>query len=238
VIAVSPSVRWVRSEDVTLLFDLASGEFLAFDGVASVIWSALADRAHPEPLIGELASIFDASTARIAADVEAFRNNCVARGLLVNTTLPIAEPELRPARLASFLFARLPATLHAAAARSRLEVALRLGGFPRAYGYARAATGQKGVPHTERLRDHELETLGRAFVRAEGVFVHRRGTRDCLARSLALFLFLRERGVPASHVVGLTPRPFAAHAWVEIDEVPFLEHTDGLAAFHRLAVLC
>jgi len=39
----------------------------------------------------------------------------------------------------------------------------------------------------------------------------------CLQRSAAAVCLLKRRGFPGQLVVGVQPRPFAAHAWVELD---------------------
>ncbi len=52
------------------------------------------------------------------------------------------------------------------------------------------------------------------------------GRAQCLEQSLALFLLLRRRGVPAELRIGVQPFPFAAHAWVEHDGRPINEPED------------
>jgi transglutaminase-like putative cysteine protease len=39
---------------------------------------------------------------------------------------------------------------------------------------------------------------------------------QCLEQSLTLYVLLRRRGVPADLKLGVRPRPFYAHAWVEV----------------------
>lgn len=48
----------------------------------------------------------------------------------------------------------------------------------------------------------------------------------CLEQSLALAWLLRRRGVPAELRIGVQPRPFYAHAWVEVDGRPLNEPGD------------
>lgn len=48
----------------------------------------------------------------------------------------------------------------------------------------------------------------------------------CLEQSLALTWLLRRRGVPAELRIGVQPRPFYAHAWVEMDGRPLNEPGD------------
>jgi hypothetical protein len=61
----------------------------------------------------------------------------------------------------------------------------------------------------------------------------------CLEQSLALCLLLRRRGVAAEMRLGAQPRPFYAHAWVEVDGVPVAEQADlplNLTMFPSLGV--
>lgn len=61
----------------------------------------------------------------------------------------------------------------------------------------------------------------------------------CLEQSLALCVLLRWQGVAAELRLGVQPRPFQAHAWVEVDGEPVAEHGDlplNLVAFPRLVV--
>jgi hypothetical protein len=63
----------------------------------------------------------------------------------------------------------------------------------------------------------------RRFVRAETFLLSKLGNRDCLPRSLALFIYLRSLGHQVRHVIGVARFPFDAHAWVEKDGQPLLE---------------
>lgn len=58
----------------------------------------------------------------------------------------------------------------------------------------------------------------------------------CLLRSLVLTSLLARRGIPSSLVIGVAVEPrFAAHAWVETEDVPLLP-TNG-ASYERLTRL-
>lgn len=48
----------------------------------------------------------------------------------------------------------------------------------------------------------------------------------CLFRSLTLLCLLERRGVSQTLVVAVRPRPFSAHAWVEVDGQPVLPDAD------------
>mgnify|MGYP006189790501 CR=1 FL=1 len=61
----------------------------------------------------------------------------------------------------------------------------------------------------------------------------------CLEQSLTLFVLLRRRGVAAELRLGVQPRPFYAHAWVEAGGRPVSESENlplTFAAFPNLGV--
>lgn len=61
----------------------------------------------------------------------------------------------------------------------------------------------------------------------------------CLEQSLTLFVLLRRRGVAAELRLGVQPRPFYAHAWVEAGGRPVSESENlplTFAAFPSLGV--
>src|SRR3546814_17502012 len=53
-----------------------------------------------------------------------------------------------------------------------------------------------------------------AFKKAAWLFGE---TDRCLVQSLATCALLRRQGVPCRFAIGVRSRPFAAHAWVELD---------------------
>lgn len=48
----------------------------------------------------------------------------------------------------------------------------------------------------------------------------------CLFRSLTVMCMLDRRGLDQTVVIAVRPRPFAAHAWVEVDGQPVLPDAD------------
>jgi hypothetical protein len=72
--------------------------------------------------------------------------------------------------------------------------------------------------------DAELVTETARRVSMVAAFYPRRAR--CLEQSLALCLLLRRRGVAAELRLGAQPRPFYAHAWVEVNGVPVAEQGD------------
>jgi transglutaminase-like putative cysteine protease len=61
----------------------------------------------------------------------------------------------------------------------------------------------------------------------------------CLEQSIALYILLRRRGARAELKLGVQPRPFYAHAWVELDDRPINEPADlplNMATFPLVGV--
>jgi transglutaminase-like putative cysteine protease len=60
------------------------------------------------------------------------------------------------------------------------------------------------------------------------------GRAVCLEQSLALYLLLRGRGVPAELRLGVQVYPFYAHAWVELHGEPVNEDRETVEKFRML----
>jgi Transglutaminase-like superfamily len=104
---------------------------------------------------------------------------------------------------------------------------LKARGFGRSVARARRL-GERGAsahpPATAELAErtaHHVAIAGAFFP----------GRAVCLEQSLALYLLLRRRGVPAELRLGVVPSPFYAHAWVEVDGAPINEDAETVAKF-------
>lgn len=63
-------------------------------------------------------------------------------------------------------------------------------------------------------------------------------TRDfCLSSSICLALYLRRRSFPARLTLGVTGRPFAAHCWVQVDDIVANDVLDHVACFTPILVI-
>lgn len=68
----------------------------------------------------------------------------------------------------------------------------------------------------------KFETALSYFLHAETLFPFGSSNRDCLARSTALYLYMRYKGYSVKHNIGVRMDPFAAHAWVSHHGSPVL----------------
>ena len=60
------------------------------------------------------------------------------------------------------------------------------------------------------------------------------GRAVCLEQSLALYVLLLRRGVPAELRLGVQAYPFYAHAWVELDGEPVNDDPERVERFRAL----
>lgn len=178
------------------------------DRVASAMWCGLVDAGDDDDVLRTLVAQFTVEPERARRDLAAFRERCLADGLLAEA--PVAAQPLADVQRSAPKRVVWPAFV---AWRCLVGTALllRRRGFAIAY---RVSTALAPVS-SEFAGDGAIDRAITAFALAENFFVPRRAPDDCLPRSLALFRFLRMMGLPAEHVIGCRRAPFFAHAWVE-----------------------
>lgn len=128
---------------------------------------------------------------------------------------------------------RVPGVLICVAVLLCMDVIPRLIGLRRTFKLLRYLTPPVNDADNA---DHIIaETTRRVSIAA--AFYPRRAL--CLEQSLTLFVLLRRRGVHAELRLGVQPRPFYAHAWVEAGGRAISEAEDlplTLATFPSLGV--
>ncbi len=213
-----------------VVLDLTTASYYVLDDVASAMWSIATDASDPRAALAELASNSAVEPAQMRRDFERFVAECVERGFLESAATPAAE-----AALAS------PAPAGTAPSSGFLLVALAwrsLAGTRRALAREGFSAVYERVARLPLARDGiGLARATAAFRRAENFSVSPDAPDDCLPRSLALYRFLRLAGVPATHVIGVTRIPFAAHAWVESGGRPVLDDSPLRRSMTSLARL-
>ena len=113
------------------------------------------------------------------------------------------------------------------AVRARLKVR----GFGRSVAWARRR-GERAPG--ARLAAEQVERAAYHVAVAAAFFP---GRAVCLEQSLALYVLLRRRGVPAELRVGVQVYPFHAHAWVELDGEPVNEDREVVEKFRALPLV-
>jgi len=219
----SATIRHKLIDGLVVILNLKSGSYYILDEVASVIWQAYIENACDEDVLSRLADVFDAEPARMKADFDSFKRNCIEKGFLVTTG---SNPDIAQARFVRVTFP----VWHAWCCIVRAAMSLRWRGFEVTY----SDTAGLVVSCETKDVDHILSAALRAFLLAENFAPLRRAPKDCLPRSLALFRFLRNMGIPVEHCIGVDRYPFHAHAWVEYRGEVLLD-ADRRAQFTTLA---
>jgi hypothetical protein len=192
-------------DGLAVILDLRRGNYVILDKVATAMWRALLT-ADPADRILILEQQFAVPVPQLAADLETFSEQCVARGFLAERPTPPA------ARRTLLRVRRGPMALRAWWSLLATARSLATQGFSSIYH--RYSTFARPVGDETEF-DDLLQRAERAFARAEHFFVMRAAPKDCLPRSLALYRFMLSVGVPVDHCIGVIRFPFAAHAWVE-----------------------
>lgn len=226
----APTVRHAEVDGCRVLLDLNSGSYRVFDPVGSAMWSALAGEIDWPAARQFLANSYEVAPETLDRDFADFAGLCHRDGLLApegRAAVPgpagqAASPPPSPGN-------PVADTFRAIGVFYRTRHGLARAGFRTTYErYARLPIGSDLA---------RLPAALRAFGRAEHFFVAGRAPNDCLVRSLSLFRFLREQGVPAEHVIGVRRLPFQAHAWVECGGEPLRDERSGGGVFVPLARL-
>lgn len=102
---------------------------------------------------------------------------------------------------------------------------LKVAGFRRTIRWAGRLAGRRSLGPGAR---DDAERAARRVAVAAAFFP---GRAVCLEQSIALYVLLRRRAVPADLRLGVQPYPFKAHAWVEVDGQPVFENADELVKF-------
>jgi hypothetical protein len=217
-----PRLAFVPSRDalageaggMLVVLDLRTESFSILDPVATTMWNLLVELGDRDRVLERLRAIYDAGEMRLARDLDGFTATMIGGGFASWSARVVAgapHPAMRRRRVRGMLAVRAWWRL------ARTVLRLRREGFAATYRASCALAGATApvdttdAPHAAALLARGL----RAFARAESVFVIRKAPRDCFPRSIALFCFLRELGVPVEHRIGVTRFPFRAHAWVE-----------------------
>lgn len=88
------------------------------------------------------------------------------------------------------------------------------------------ARGSVQSPESERERDLQLLAAWRLAHATGRVLERLPSDSRCLFRSLTLMCMLERRGIAQTLVVAVRPRPFGAHAWVEVSGRAVLPDAD------------
>lgn len=228
----SPDIFTGELDGMLVVLDLRSEAYYILDEVATTMWRLLVERGERAAVLAELSARYDADPALLARDLDALIARLIEGGFGAWGTARAPVPASVPAAQEARGRARRPSALRAWWWLARTVLRLRREGFAAAYRHSAAlAPGAGAPPALGALLDDGL----RAFARAENLFLIRRAPNDCFPRSIALFGFLRELGVPVEHHIGVDRFPFRAHAWVEYAGRVLADHAGQRQTFTTIA---
>jgi hypothetical protein len=216
-------------DGMLVVLDLKSERYYLFDAVATTMWRLLLELGDRERVVAALAERYDADAGVLGRDLDALTTRLLDGGFLSRDSAAPGAPA-RPAAPPRRPPRARPSALRAWWWLARTALRLRRAGFTATY---RAATALAAIP-AARDAHERLEPALRAFARAENAFVFRNAPRDCFPRSIALFCFLRELGIPVEHRIGVNRHPFRAHAYVTLDGRVLSDHPGQQRAFTTL----
>jgi Transglutaminase-like superfamily len=136
----------------------------------------------------------------------------------VSTVTPVDLERLPPGP-------RLRLTLEVVATYLRVRWLMRRDDPERVVGALRAQAAGSS-PEVELEREHEVFVAWRLARAMEKVLNRLPSDSRCLFSSLTLIGLLERRGVEQTLLIAVRPRPFAAHAWVEVEGEAILPDAD------------
>ena len=82
------------------------------------------------------------------------------------------------------------------------------------------------IAELERDKDRQVLSAWRLAQATGKVLKRLPSDSRCLFHSLTLMYMLERRGISQTLVIAVQPRPFGAHAWLEVDGRPILPEAD------------
>jgi transglutaminase-like putative cysteine protease len=122
-----------------------------------------------------------------------------------------------------------PSVLTCGLAIFAVKLALRVRGFGRTIRWIRRRVHP--IAGSNVIALDAVRVAGHTVAMAGALYP---GRAMCLEQSLVLYYLLRRQGVPIRFVMGVQPRPFGAHAWVEYEGTPVNDVPEHVTWFTRL----
>jgi hypothetical protein len=217
------------NDDHVVLLDLKQDRYWALEASSTAPLSGLVPGWPVRPLDAPLAGSSDPEQAQQVA--ESLMEQGILRDSEANgrDATPVRVPpparELLSADEYKTASVGLGATSSLIASALSAKIALRLGPFEKAVHKVKE---RKAAGRTTNLDLDRARRLVEQFFRLRVFLFTSRS--ECLFDSLALLNFLAHYGIYPDWVFGVQARPFAAHCWVQLDDIVFndtIEHVSG-----------
>ena len=82
----NPEVETQKNESGIILLDMSSGEFYSIYDVASDIWEYIENGTPKEEIIKMIVENYDVPKEQLIADVDAYYEDLIDKGLIIDTT--------------------------------------------------------------------------------------------------------------------------------------------------------
>jgi hypothetical protein len=226
---IAPDIYFKEIQGFLLILDLRTERYSIFNPVATLMWKALVVSDSESEALKVLQKEYSVEKPRLETDLHELRRRCLHEGLL--------QEKEEPRRIAicqHVVAAGRPKllTLHAWYCLFHTVRALSAKGLANVYHeYASLPVARSTFADVDELLDRSVA----AFSIAENFFVIRTAPKDCLPRSLALFRFLRSKGLSVDHCIGVRRVPFQAHAWVEFRDRVVHDNPSRRSTFTTIA---
>jgi Transglutaminase-like superfamily/Coenzyme PQQ synthesis protein D (PqqD) len=228
---VRSGVFWTDCSGTTVILDMNSGKYLAFDKVGSYIWSLVDGALNGAQIASSVASRYQVDSEKASEDVRAFLSK-LSSMKLIEPTFKIEkdsdgsgqfetaregrnnrsiddshECHVKPAiRVRRWWRGSL--SIEAYAMLILTDLGLNALGFQ---GMWRRFTKSRRKPSSVANSDAVTDLTAIAL----SAFKWYRPGIACMHRAFAAYWFLRRHGIPAELCLGVKTCPFSSHAWVE-----------------------
>jgi hypothetical protein len=220
------NIRHAPIHKITVILDFRTATYFALNEPASAFWNLISTcDGQIDRICGELTSRSSLSDPSIeCSSFYAFVDDCVSRGFLTYVR-PVDQRDSIQLPTSFGIERSMPDPLGALFSLYRTRHMLGRHGFSATYECYAKYLPKPSQPGSEERLKQALST----FLKAENLALASGAPDDCLPRSLSLFRFLRNRGIPSSLNIGCRDRPpLLMHAWVEVNGKDPLE--DAMAS--------
>jgi hypothetical protein len=230
----APHVIACAHDDSLTLLSLRSNRYFSLDSSSALIWTRLVQGlsvTDTARLVADECGMAD-RTGDVAADVERFAGQMAHAKLLRPATLR-QERALRQSRPTRPFRATAPTAPGVVVSALRLLIvscALRVIGLGRTMAFV-TRRASVGVAQTPEHSGQDTRWVPAAVLNLAMASTAVPFPAKCLERSVALLWMASRRGLAAHLRIGVLPRPFNAHAWVEIDGRPVNENPEYIELF-------
>jgi hypothetical protein len=236
-VARAPHVGATRQGGESVLLDVVHGKYHTLNEVGTRIWELLATPTTVAAIVRRVCTEYDIDgpeADRVASDVSALIRQLRKSGLLQSGESHTSggastANARRPVQARRTL--EVPSTFMSGMLIVLVRCALKTAGYVWTARWIMDRVER--VPVTDGHDDATVAAVEYRIAMGAAFFP---GRAACLERSLALYCYLRSRGVAVEYRLGARLYPFAAHAWIEYRGVPINDVPEHVTHFYPIGV--